>query len=65
MFTKLRQLLETQKEILQKLEEIQQKDIEQDQQILVILEYLRQLEHSRQEEEEFRDRKQIGFRQAE
>lgn len=63
VFTKMRYILESHKEILEKLDELQKKDLEQDQQIMVIFEYLRQLEQARQEEEDFRNRKKIGFRQ--
>jgi hypothetical protein len=62
VFTKIRQLLETHKEILRKLEELQQKDVEQDRQILLIFEYLKQLEQAKQEEVISRERKRIGFK---
>jgi hypothetical protein len=62
VFSRMRQLLETQKEILKKLESIEMKDIEQDEKITVIFEYLRQLEQVRDEETRFRERKRIGFR---
>lgn len=61
VFTKLRQLLETHKEILFKLDHLQKKDVEQDQNILLIFEYLKQLEQVKQEELEFKKRKRIGF----
>ena len=62
VFTKMRQLIETHSEILRKLEQIEKKDIEQDQHIMLIFEYLRQLEQSRQQKEEQAKRKRIGFR---
>jgi phage regulator Rha-like protein len=43
VFTKLRHLLQTHKEILQKLDDLQRNDIEQDQKIQLIFEYIRQL----------------------
>ena len=61
VFTKMRQLLETHSEILNKLEELQKKDIEQDRQILLIFEYIRQLEQAKQEVDDFKNRRQIGF----
>jgi len=64
VFTRMHQLLETHKEMLLKLEQLQKKDIEQDQQILLIFEYLKQLEQVKQEELEFKDRKRIGFKQS-
>ena len=62
VFTRLRNLLETHSNILHKLEQIEKKDIEQDQQIMLIFEYLRQLEQTRQQQEEQVIRKRIGFR---
>ena len=61
VFTKLRQLLETNAEILRKLEQLQKKDVEQDQQILLIFKYLEQLERAKQEELDFKERRRIGF----
>jgi hypothetical protein len=50
VFTRMRQLIETHTEILRKLEQLQKKDLEQDQQILLIFEYLKQLEQVKQQE---------------
>jgi len=61
VFTKMRKLLETQKELIQKLEEIERKNIEQDDKILLIFEYLKQLEQSKQDELEYQNRRKIGF----
>ncbi len=63
VFTKIRQLIETHAEILRKLDQIEKKDIEQDQHIMLIFEYLRQLEQSRQHQDDQSNRKKIGFRQ--
>ena len=46
----MRELLETHKEILIKLEQLKKKDIEQDEKIMLIFEYLKQLEQAKQEE---------------
>jgi hypothetical protein len=62
IFTKLRELLSTHKEILQKLEGIEKKDIEQDEKIILIFEYLRQLESAKQEDAEYKNRHRIGFK---
>jgi len=62
VFTKMRGLFETHKEIFRKLEELQKKDIEQDQKILLIFEYLKQLEKSKREETDFNERRRIGFK---
>jgi hypothetical protein len=62
VFTKMRALLESHKEILRKLESIEKKDIEQDDKILLIFEYLKQLEQVKQEETIYKERKRIGFK---
>jgi hypothetical protein len=62
VFTKMRALLESHKEILRKLESLEKKDIEQEDKILLIFEYLKQLEQAKQEETHFRERKRIGFK---
>ena len=62
VFSRMRQLLETHTEILRKLDQLQKKDIEQDEQIKLIFEYLRQLEQSRQQQDDQAQRKRIGFR---
>lgn len=62
VFTRMRKLLSTHKEILQKLEQIEKKDIEQDDKIMLIFEYLKQLERSKQEELEQHNRPKIGFK---
>ena len=43
VFTRIRKMLESHKEILKKLEQLERKDIEQDQKIILIFEYLKQL----------------------
>ena len=63
VFTKIHELAETHKEILRKLELIEKKDIEQDQKIMLIFEYLKQLEQTKQSELEQGPRKVIkGYR---
>ena len=62
IFTKMRALLATHKEILQKLEKLEKKEAEQDQKIMLIFEYLKQLEKAKQEELEYKTRPKIGFR---
>ena len=62
VFTKMRALLDSHKEILRKLESIEKKDIEQDEKILLIFEYLKQLEQAKQEETIFKERKRIGYK---
>lgn len=61
VFTKMREMLETHKEILNKLDQLEKKDIEQDDKIMLIFEYLKQLEQSKQEEFGQKNRKKIGY----
>lgn len=63
IFTRMRKLLSTHKEILQKLELLDKKDIEQDEKIMLIFEYLKQLEKSNQEELDQKNRTPIGYKQ--
>ncbi len=62
MFSKLRRLTLTHKDILRKLEELERNDMEHDSKIELIFEYLKQLEASRQQELEQKTRKPIGFK---
>ena len=62
VFARMRRLLETHKEILRNLGELQKKDMEQDQQILLIFEYLKNLEQDKREEHKFKERRRIGFK---
>jgi hypothetical protein len=62
VFTRMRKLLETHTEILQKLEQIEKKDIEQDNNIMLIFEYLKQFEKAKREELELKNRTKIGFK---
>jgi len=62
VFTRIRRLLESHAEILKTLEEIQAKDIEQDKQILLIFEYLKQLEEYKTQQQFIHERRSIGFK---
>jgi len=62
VFTKIRMLLETHQEILKKLDELEKKGIEQDDKIMLIFEYIKQFEKTKQQELEQRNRKKIGYK---
>ena len=62
IFTKMRELISMNSDILIKLEQIERKDIEQDEKIILIFEFLRQLEQKQHEETEFKARPKIGFK---
>lgn len=61
VFVRLREILVQNAEILQKIEEIQRKDIEQDQAIMLIFQYLKQMEQLRSDNSEPQTRRRIGF----
>lgn len=63
IFTRMRELLSAHKEILQKLEQLEKKDVEQDEKIMLIFEYLKQLEKAKQEEFDQKNRPRIGYKQ--
>jgi hypothetical protein len=62
VFTRLRTMLESHKEIIRKLELLEKKDLELDDKVNLIFEYLKQLEQSKQEEVDFKNRQRIGFK---
>ena len=63
VFVKMSEMLATHKEVLKKLGQLEKKDIEQDQKIMLIFEYLKQLEQAKQTELEQGPRKVIkGYR---
>jgi hypothetical protein len=57
VFTRLRSILETHKEIFIKLEQLEKKDLELDDKVTLIFEYLKQLEQSKQEDLRFQNMK--------
>ena len=61
IFIRMREMLELDREIRGEMELLHIKINEHDNQILIILEYLKQLEQSKQDEEAYKKRKQIGF----
>ena len=62
VFVKMREMLTAHKEILSKIEHIVEKIDEHDGQILLIFEYLKQLEEAKQQEMDQKNRKRIGFK---
>ena len=62
VFTRMRELLETHKEILNKLDYFERKEIEHDEKIVIIFEYLRQLENSKKQEKDQKNRKRVGYK---
>ena len=62
VFTRMRAMIESHKEILRKLEMLEKKDIELDEKVSLIFEYLKELEQTKQEETDLKQRKRIGFK---
>jgi hypothetical protein len=62
VFTRMRTLIESHKDILRKLEQLEKKDLELDEKVTLIFEYLKELEQSKQEEADLKQRKRIGFK---
>jgi hypothetical protein len=61
-FIRLREALLLYKDTSHQIEEIRNKLEDHDNKILVIFEYLKQFEQSKQEETDFKQRKRIGFK---
>ena len=61
VFTKMREMLLSNRDIIEKLLQIEQNLADHDEKILLIFEYLKQLEQAKQQEIEYKERKKIGF----
>jgi len=61
-FVRLREIFFLNKDIAHQLEVVESKLDEHDSQIGIIFEYLKQLEHSKQEEKDFLQKKRIGYK---
>jgi hypothetical protein len=62
VFTRMRELLETHKEIMKKLDDLERKDIEQDKKIILIFEYLKKLELAKRKELDQQNPQRVGFK---
>ena len=62
IFSRMRTMIESHKEILKKLEMLEKKDMELDEKVTLIFEYLKELEQTKQEETNFKQRKRIGYK---
>ena len=63
IFSRIRELLIPNKDILQKLIDLENKGLDHDKKIKLIFEYLQQLKKSEAERQEFNKRGKIGFKQ--
>jgi hypothetical protein len=62
VFTRMREILTSQKELLLKLEKIAKKLAEHDDQFLVIFEYLKKLQQEKNQLQQQQNRKRVGFK---
>ena len=62
VFTQMREMLQTHKDVLTKLEQLESKDLEQDDKIIWIFHYLKQLELEKQRDQQHQNRKRVGFK---
>lgn len=62
IFSRMRSMIESHKEILRKLEMLEKKDLKLDEKVTLLFEYLKELEQTKQEETDFSKRKRIGFK---
>jgi len=61
IYTRIRHMLVTHKDILLRLEKIEQTLSGHDDKIILIFEYIKQLEEAKQVKQEFKERRQIGY----
>jgi hypothetical protein len=62
VFTKMRKMVETHQEILQRLFALEKNDEDQNQKIMLILDYLKSMEQQELQEQAIKNRNRIGFR---
>ncbi len=62
IFARMRKMIESHSGILSRLEQLEKKDLELDEKVSLIFEYLKQLEQTKQEETDFKQRKRIGYK---
>jgi phage regulator Rha-like protein len=62
IFTNMRALLANQKEILQKLEQLENNDLAQDEKIKLIFNYIRQIEVTKKQLNEQKNRPKLGYK---
>ena len=62
VFTKMRKLVETHQEILQRLFALEKNDEDQNQKIMLILDYLKSMEQQELQEQAMKNRNRIGYR---
>jgi len=64
VYNKMREMILTHKDLFIELENIKKQLSEHDEKILIVFEYLKQFEKSKQEELEYKNRPKIGFKRT-
>jgi hypothetical protein len=62
IFSKMREMIMAHKDVLEKLDQLEERLDDQDEKVLLIFEYLKQMEQTRQQQEKQAERKLIGFK---
>jgi phage regulator Rha-like protein len=62
IFSKLRQILYNNEKIVEKLKQVEKSILDHEEKILVIFEYIKQLEIVKQKEQDFKNRKRMGYK---
>ncbi len=62
IFTKIRNLVSTHHEILDKLKQLERKDMEQDDKILLLLDYMQEIEHEKNKSLENKEVRRVGYK---
>lgn len=62
IYVKIREMMMLHKDILQRIEDIEERLTNQDNQFMVVFEYLKQFEQVKQQEREHHNRQRIGFK---
>jgi len=65
VYTKIRNMLSTQRELLLKFENFEIKLADHDNKIMLLLEYIKQFDQMKQKEFDYKNRKKIGFKSKE
>ena len=64
IFTKMREMLLNHKDIIEKLYQIEQILVDHDDKILLIFEYIKQLEQAKRQQEDQVNRRRVGFKRS-
>jgi hypothetical protein len=63
VFTKMREMIEANNDLKKRMDDLERNDMDQDRRIIIVFEYLKQLEEKREIDQNIQQRKRIGFKQ--